>query len=179
MEHLLHKFSFSTYSTERQLLWVIDWSVGQNWSMFTIFLWWNLSIYKYIYIHTNIQTDGKEGGKKITSQIPPIRKMLALPLHSFFEDDTIAEWENPDKRDEAHSEDKILQNFRAVKPVWALFLKYIWEWSWSQRSDHIICLELLLRDPAVVKIETPFRRSWSSCTFLASVCMFFVRIYLS
>lgn len=55
--------------------------------------------------------------------------------------------------DKAHSEDKILQNFRAVKPVWALFLKYIWEWPWSQRSDHIICLELLLRDHAVVKTE--------------------------
>lgn len=41
--------------------------------------------------------------------------------------------------------------------MWALFLKYIWEWPWSQRSDHIICLELLLRDHAVVKIEIPFR----------------------
>lgn len=67
----------------------------------------------------------RKGGKKITSQIPPIGKMLALPLHSFFEDVIIAEWENPDKRDGAHSEDKILQNLRAVKPVWALFLKYI------------------------------------------------------
>lgn len=105
--------------------------------------------------------DGKGGGRgeKITSQIPSIRKMLALPLHSFFEDVTIAEWENPDKRDKAHSEDKILQNSRAVKPVWALFLKYIWEWPWSQRSDHIICLELLLRDHAVVKIKASFRRS--------------------
>lgn len=72
--------------------------------------------------------------------------MLALPLHSFFEDVTIAEWENPDKRDEAPSEDKILQNCRAVKPVWALSLKYVWEWPWSQRSDQIICSQLLLGD---------------------------------
>lgn len=99
--------------------------------------------------------------------------MLALPLHSFFEDVTIAEWENPDKREEAHSEDKILQNVRAVKPVWALFLKYIRERPWSQRSDHIVCLELLLRDRAVVKIEAPFRRHCNSCGFLASVYGFF------
>lgn len=97
-------------------------------------------------------------GRKINSQIPAIRKMLALSLHSFFEDVTIAECPS-DKRDEVHSEDKILQNFRVVKPVWALFLKYIWEWPSSQRSDHIICLELLLRDNAVVKIEAPSRRS--------------------
>lgn len=84
--------------------------------------------------------------------------MLALSLHSFFEDVTIAECSS-DKRDKVRSEDKILQNLGVVKPVWALFLKYIWEWPPSQRSDHIICLELLLRDDAVVKIEGPFRRS--------------------
>lgn len=117
-------------------------------------------------------------GKNITSQISPIGKIFALSLHSFFEDVTIPEWENPDKGDEAHSEDKILQNFRAVKPVWALFLKNIWEWPWSQRSDRIVCLELLLRDHAVVKIEAPFRRNWSSCRIFASVDNFFVRIYL-
>lgn len=84
--------------------------------------------------------------------------MLALSLHSFFEDVTIAECPS-DKRDEVRSEDKVLQNLGVVKPVWALFLKHIWEWPTSQRSDHIICLELLLRDDAAVKIEGPFRRS--------------------
>lgn len=74
--------------------------------------------------------------------------------------------------DKAHSEDKILQNFRAVKPVWALFLKYIWEWPWSQRSDHIICLELLLRDHAVVKTEVPFRSSRSSSRFFPRIYFF-------
>lgn len=87
----------------------------------------------------NIQMDGR-GGKKITSQIAPLGKMLALPLHSFFEDVTIAEWENPDKKDKAHSGDKILQNLRAVKPVWALFLKYIQEWPLEPkiRSYHLL-----------------------------------------
>lgn len=118
-------------------------------------------------------------GEKITSQISPIGKMFTLSLHSFFEDVTIAEWENPDKGDKAHSEDKILQNFRAVKPVWALFLKYIWEWPWSQRSDHIICLESLLRDHAVVKIEASFRRSWSSCRIFANVDFFLLEYTFS
>lgn len=82
----------------------------------------------------NIQTDEKE--EKIRSYIPPIRKMLALSLHSFFEDVTIAERENPDKRHKAHSEDKILQNFRVVKPVWALCLQYIW--NDLRAKDHIM-----------------------------------------
>lgn len=116
-------------------------------------------IWALTYTHINIQTDGKRGEGADHQSDPSHWKNVGSALTSSKKECNNSRVGEPDKRDEAHSEDKILQNFRAVKPVWALFLKYIWEWPWSQRSDHIICLELLLRDHAVVKIEVPFRSS--------------------
>lgn len=114
------------------------------------------ALYRYTYKYSN-GWKRERGGDHWSD--PPHWKDVGSALTSSKKECNNGRVGEPDKRDEAHSEDKILQNFRAVKPVWALFLKYMWEWPWSQRSDHIICLELFLRDHAVVKIEVPFRSS--------------------